>query len=211
MEIVYIDKIDSTHKMLCEAIRNQKINSNIAIFADTQTKGVGSRGTSWSSDSGNLFMSFSISSKTLPEDLPQSSVSIYFAWQILNFLRNKGSKLWLKWPNDFYLDEKKIGGIIATKINDFIIVSVGINIKNAKKEYGVLDVLMTPKEFMHGFIPTLKTLPSWKHIFSNYKLEFHLSKRFFAHIDGEKTPLLNAKLCQDGSIEIKNKKVFSLR
>lgn len=33
----------------------------------------------------------------------------------------------LKWPNDLMIDEGKVGGIIAEKINNKIIVGIGIN------------------------------------------------------------------------------------
>jgi BirA family biotin operon repressor/biotin-[acetyl-CoA-carboxylase] ligase len=57
----------------------------------------------------------------------------------------------------------------------------------------------------------LPALPSWKNIFSKYKIEFSFSQRFFAHIDGREVSLKNAILLDDGSINIDDKKVYSLR
>ena len=60
------------------------------------------------------------------------------------------------------------------------------------------------------FIEIEKKIP-WKQIFSLFKIEFMHSKNFQATVDGIKVSLGNAILNSDGSIQIENKKVFSLR
>ncbi|MFW3328905.1 biotin--[acetyl-CoA-carboxylase] ligase, partial [Aliarcobacter butzleri] len=52
---------------------------------------------------------------------------------------------------------------------------------------------------------------SWKQIFSDFKIEFEKSKKFQTTIDNQKISLESAILNDDGSIQINNKKVFSLR
>ena len=52
---------------------------------------------------------------------------------------------------------------------------------------------------------------SWKQIFSKLLIEFEKSKKFVATINGKKVPLSEAILCDDGSILINDKKVYSLR
>ncbi|MDR0666652.1 MAG: biotin--[acetyl-CoA-carboxylase] ligase, partial [Campylobacteraceae bacterium] len=79
------------------------------------------------------------------------------------------------------------------------------------KEHGILDVPMSSHELVNNFIPSLKIFPSWKQIFSKYKLEFEFSQSFGVHVDGQYFSLKEARLCPDGSIEINNKKVYSLR
>ncbi|MDR0579979.1 MAG: biotin--[acetyl-CoA-carboxylase] ligase, partial [Campylobacteraceae bacterium] len=79
------------------------------------------------------------------------------------------------------------------------------------KEHGILDVPMSSHELVNNFIPSLKIFPSWKQIFSKYKLEFQFSQNFCVHIDGKPVSLAQARLHPDGSIEIEGKKVYSLR
>ena len=62
-----------------------------------------------------------------------------------------------------------------------------------------------------GFINYLNLKISWKQIFSKYLIEFEKSRVFNTHIDGELTSLRDAILLNDGSIMIKDKKVYSLR
>ncbi|MDR1460330.1 MAG: biotin--[acetyl-CoA-carboxylase] ligase [Campylobacteraceae bacterium] len=211
MEIRFIDEINSTHVWLCNAIKSKDVTEPFALYAKMQSDGVGSRGNTWQGYEGNLFLSFALPSFMLPNDLPHASASIYFSQLLVEFLRQKGSLVRLKWPNDFYLNDKKVGGIITAKIKDFFVISVGMNLAYAKKEHSVLDISITPHELVNDFIPPLRDFPSWKHIFSKYKLEFQFSQNFGIHVEGEYLLLKEAKLCPDGSIEIEGKKVYSSR
>ncbi|MDR0761670.1 MAG: biotin--[acetyl-CoA-carboxylase] ligase [Campylobacteraceae bacterium] len=211
MEIHFIDSIGSTHQWLCEAIKNGDIVPPFALYAGKQTQGVGTRGNEWKSGDGNLYLSFALLASVIPDDVPQASISIYFSQLLLEFLRQRGSLVRLKWPNDFYLNHKKIGGMLTAKIKENFVISVGINLRTSLKEYATLDIALTPKELTEGFMEYTKIFPSWKQIFSKYKLEFEFSQNFGVHIEGKYLSLKEAKLCPDGSIEINNKKVYSLR
>ena len=211
MEIQYIDNIASTHQWLLENVKLKKIYPPYALYAGEQYDGVGSRGNTWSGNRGNLFFSFCVEEKQLPNDLPPSSVSIYFAWIMREVLFSKGSKIWLKWPNDFYLENKKIGGVITAKVGSVLIGSMGINIASCPEEFDILDIKESPKSLVDAYISELSKKNSWKQIFSKYKIEFQNSRHFSFHMDGKKVSLADAILCEDGSIEIENKKVYSLR
>jgi BirA family biotin operon repressor/biotin-[acetyl-CoA-carboxylase] ligase len=211
LEIRFIDTISSTHQWLCEAVKNGDITPPFALYAAKQTQGVGSRGNSWEGGDGNLYLSFTFKAAAIPDDVPQASMSIYFSQLLLDFLRSLGSSVRLKWPNDFYLNDKKIGGMITVKIKESFVISVGMNLRVSPKEYTTLDIALTPQELTEGFMKYIKNFPSWKQIFSKYKLEFQFSQNFGVHIEGKYFSLKEAKLCPDGSIEIEGKKVYSLR
>ncbi len=211
MEILWFKHLPSTHKHLIESIKNETLTPPIALGVDFQSDGVGSRGNSWQGEEGNLYFSFCVEAKQLPQDLLIESTSIYIAWMMREVLVSLNSKIWIKWPNDFYINDKKVGGVITTKIKDFIIGSIGINLLHAPEEFGVLDVQVAPKSLIELFIKELKKNISWKNVFSKYKIEFQNSLKFSSHIDGQKISLQNAKLLYDGSIEVENKRVYSLR
>lgn len=211
MEIHYLERIASTHQWLADAVRAKEITPPLALYAGEQYSGIGSRGNEWEGCSGNLYFSFCVNEKQLAEDLPPSSISIYFAWLMREVLVRRGSKIWLKWPNDFYLENKKIGGVITAKTGDTLIGSMGMNLRSSPEAFGTLDIKVTPKEMIEDFIALLEKKPTWKNIFSKYRLEFQLSRQFSFHMSGKKVSLMDAILCEDGSIEIENKKVYSLR
>ena len=107
MEIIYLDEIDSTQNFLIKKIKEKQVLPPVAVIANIQKNGIGSRGNSWIGEFGNLFLSFALTLDELPKDLPIQSSSIYFSYILKDVLFKKGSKIWLKWPNDFYIKSKK--------------------------------------------------------------------------------------------------------
>lgn len=211
MVVSFIKSCPSTQEELIFMLKNGVITPPYALVASTQTNGVGSRGNSWQSDEGNLYFSFCINENDLAKDVETASASIYFASLMSEFLKSCGSELWIKWPNDFYLGDKKIGGVITTKIKSVYVCGMGINLKKSPSFANILDIDISVPNIVDGFINYLNLKISWKQIFSKYLIEFEKSRVFNTHIDGELTSLRDAILLNDGSIMIKNKKVYSLR
>ncbi|EAL9759644.1 biotin--[acetyl-CoA-carboxylase] ligase [Campylobacter upsaliensis] len=211
MQIICIEKIASTQLFLCEQIRKDEIKQNTAIYALEQTSGVGSRDNAWISSKGNLHLSFCLREEDLPSDLPLASVSIYFAYLLKDLLTQKGSQIWLKWSNDLYLNDKKVGGVMSHKIGEFIVCGMGLNLKFAPQNAALCDVEIEIKELVEEFIKVLEKKFLWKQIFSKYVLEFEKSKKFSVHYEGKLYALEDALLYEDGSILLANKRVYSLR
>ncbi len=214
MEISYHDSLPSTHHYLEEQLREKTLFPPIAIVAREQYAGVGSRGNNWEGLDGNLFLSFSLYKNTLPCDLPLASTSIYFSFIMIEMLKEMGSAVWLKWPNDFYLKDKKIGGTITRVIGDEIILcSMGLNLKKAPENFEIIDINIEKKELLENYFLKLKQVPTWKHVFRQYEVEFEKSRHFF-YTDlkhQKKVPLSKATLLDDGSIMIEQRRIYSLR
>lgn len=211
MQIICIEKIASTQLFLCEQIRKDEIKQNTAIYALEQTSGVGSRDNAWISSRGNLHLSFCVREEDLPSDLPLASVSIYFAYLLKDLLAQKGSQIWLKWSNDLYLNDKKVGGVMSHKIGEFVVCGMGLNLKFAPQNATFCDVEIEIKELVEEFIKVLEKKFLWKQIFSKYVLEFEKSKKFSVHYEGRLYALKDTLLYEDGSILLANKRVYSLR
>lgn len=211
MEIIYLDEIDSTQTFLIEKIKNKKLLPPVAVATKRQTNGIGSRGNRWIGKDGNLFLSFAIDKSSLPNDIPTQSLSIYFSYILKEILSKKGSKVWLKWPNDFYIDDKKIGGTVTTKIKDIIICGIGLNIVSNPLGFGRLDISIDKEDLLTNYFSKLEEKISWKEIFSKYRLEFHKRKNFSFTYEGKRVFANEAKLCEDGSLEINQKRIYSLR
>ena len=211
MEILYLNSVDSTHKYLKDYIKKNGYKKSIAVFTQYQTDGIGSRNNFWQGKKGNFYLSFVVDKKYLPLDIPLQSISIYFSFLLKEVLEQNNSKLWLKWPNDFYIGSKKIGGTITTIQNDLIFCGIGINLIRINSLFGYLDIDINIEEILYNYFITLEKATSWKKVFSKYLVEFSLSKKYFTTIDNEKISLSKSILNDDGSIIIDNKKVFSLR
>ena len=211
MKIIRLEQVNSTHTYLKEYILKNNFKESLCIYTDNQTNGIGSRGNSWSGKKGNLFFSFVIKKEFLPDDLPLQSVSIYVSFILKKILKDLGSKVWLKWPNDFYIDDKKIGGTITTVSKDLIYCGIGLNLLSVDKAFGKLDIKISINDVLKNYFILLEKKILWKQIFSDFKVEFQDSKKFQTTIDDQKVSLENAILNEDGSIQVNNKKVFSLR
>lgn len=211
MEIHWFESLDSTQSFLIEALKTSALNTPVCVGADIQTMGKGSRGNSWIGESGNLFISLAIERSMLPSDLKLESTSIYLAFLMKELISTYGSNVWLKWPNDFYVDNKKIGGVITNLTGNTLVCGIGINLVSAPEEFGKIDIETTPYDLTKAYSDLFKKLPTWKQIFSKYKIEFENSREFFTHNNNEKVALKNAVLLEDGSLECDGQRMYSLR
>jgi BirA family biotin operon repressor/biotin-[acetyl-CoA-carboxylase] ligase len=211
VKLIYLESVDSTQTYLKQYIKENKTKDIVLVYTHNQTNGIGSRDNTWDGKKGNLFFSFSLLKENLPYDLPIHSASIYFSFLLQKSLKNKGSKLWMKWPNDFYIGDKKIGGTITNMDNNYLYCGIGINTNYINNNYGFLDIQIDTNTLLTEYINKIKNKQSWKDIFSQFKVDFQLSKKYSTTIDNQKISLENASLNDDGSIEIAGKKVYSLR
>jgi len=133
--VKYISSCKSTNSVLNNILKENGDNENIVIRADYQTKGVGQKGAFWESEKGkNLLFSFSIGFNELLA-VKQFYLSAIVSLSIVNLLKIHlpNENISIKWPNDIYVGNKKIAGILientlfADKIKHSII-GIGINI-----------------------------------------------------------------------------------
>ena len=138
-ELTIFDEIgstnDETKKKLTE-IKN--FNDSLAIFAEQQNSGRGRSGKSWESPANvNIYLSFGWSSSLKISDL--EGLSLASGVVISSHLKPIiGESLKIKWPNDLFLSEKKIGGILvetsSNKKGTNIIIGVGLNVLMSDQE-----------------------------------------------------------------------------
>ena len=211
MEIHSFNRLPSTQTYLIEQLKEGYLKAPVAVISLEQDDGIGSRNNSWSGGEGNFFASIAIDIAMLPEDLPLGSASIYFSFIMKQTLESLDTNIWLKWPNDFYLNDDKVGGTITKKVNETLVCGIGINLKNSQNGYRALQCDISPQKLLENYLFALKKLPKWKQIFRLYEIEFELSRKFSVHMENDKKSLSDATLCEDGSVILGGKRVFSLR
>ena len=211
LKIQYLERVDSTQIHLKKLLKAKKITPPYAVAANSQTDGIGSRDNVWQGIDGNLFLSFAIDLKELPSDLKLESASIYFAYILKNTLKDSGSDVWLKWPNDFYINEKKIGGMITNIVQDVLICGVGLNLVDSPDGFEKLDIKIQKEKLLNNYFRNIEKKLLWKQVFSKYKLEFYLNQNFFTYNNNLRISLGEAKLQSDGSIIVNQERIYSLR
>lgn len=211
VKITYLETVASTQIYLKELLQEKSFELPHAIVANSQTDGIGSRGNSWSGMDGNLFLSFALSLDSLPKDLKLESASIYFAYLLKDTLSELNSSTWLKWPNDFYIGDLKIGGMITNIVGTTLICGVGLNLVNSPKEFTILDIKISKDELLEKYFNKIEKKVSWKQVFSKYKLEFYRNQNFFTYKNSLRISLDRATLQSDGSIVNNGERIYSLR
>ena len=211
MQILSLECVDSTQKYLKELVLKEEITLPYAVVANTQTDGVGSRGNKWNSIKKNLFLSFAIPLSELPKDLKLESTSIYFSYILKEILEEFGSSVWLKWPNDFYINDKKIGGMITNIVKNSVICGVGLNMVESPKDFSKLDITINRDFLIKKYFDNIEKKSLWKQVFSKYKLEFYKNQNFYTHDKNLIISLGNATLQDDGSIVINGERIYSKR
>jgi BirA family biotin operon repressor/biotin-[acetyl-CoA-carboxylase] ligase len=100
------------------------------ISARRQCKGRGRLGRKWESLEGGLFLS--IIARMAPSE-SLSWVPMATAIAVAECLRefNPALEVQIKWPNDLWLDDRKLGGILCeatgTRASSFIVIGIGLN------------------------------------------------------------------------------------
>ncbi len=210
-DIYVFDRLPSTQRYLVDALKKNQITAPAAVICKEQTDGIGSRENQWEGMEGNFFASIAVPLSLLPEDLPLASASIYFSFLMKGVLQKEAESVWLKWPNDFYTESKKAGGTMTQKVGDILVCGMGINLKTAREPYGALSLKTDAPEVLERYLEALEKFPEWKQVFSEYRVEFEKSKGYSVHIENRRKSLENAQLCEDGSLLIEGKKVYSSR
>ena len=129
LKIKKLISVKSTNDVAIRYIKKNNLKPSI-ILAKIQTNGKGTMGKKWVSKKGNIFMSifFLINEKKITFD-QFSILNPHIIKQILKKYTNQ--KIKVKLPNDLFIKNKKLCGILQEVINfknkKYLIIGIGIN------------------------------------------------------------------------------------
>ena len=178
IDIIHLKEVNSTNTY-CKKIAENDFHKDILVISDIQTQGKGTKGRPWMSSTNNglwfsILLKPSISTNDINFLTILSSTALHSA--LLNF--NINTKI--KWPNDLYLDNKKLSGILTeAKIDNNIIVGIGLNLNlelddfnDELKNKATSLYLSTGKKFN-----SMKILEFFLEYFYKYLNEFLLGNK----------------------------------
>ena len=135
-EIVRLARVGSTMDALHE-LAQAGAPEGTAVVAAVQESGRGSRGRTWSSPPGGLWLSV----LARPAEAGLELLSLRVGLVVAGVLERLGvgGALRLKWPNDLMLGERKFGGVLCEArwqgaMPAWVTVGVGLNVANAPPE-----------------------------------------------------------------------------
>lgn len=128
--IIYLPFVDSTNNYL----KNMNTaKSDVCIISDIQKTGRGRGRNSFVSPSGGLYLSFYLHNKINEIITNKTLICFVLANICVTVIKKYVKNAYLKWPNDIYINDKKVCGILIENIYHGnllkkTIVGVGINI-----------------------------------------------------------------------------------
>lgn len=129
--------IDSTSTALMERSHAESIEGHV-LLTELQTQGKGRRGRKWISPFGrNVMLSTGFHLNTPTSNI--GSVSLAIGVAVAKALERLGDvPIQLKWPNDIYLNQRKLGGILIDLLHVGppvkMLLGIGLNVHAAPNE-----------------------------------------------------------------------------
>ena len=138
-----LPEIDSTNTELMRRAR-EGIHDPILLVAERQSAGRGRLGRSWIGAQGHA-LTFSVGLPYQPKNWSGLSLAVG-----LSLAQTLGNGIQLKWPNDLWRQQRKLGGILIEAASQggesYVVIGVGLNIQAPPDAD-----LRTPAAAIHDF------------------------------------------------------------
>ncbi|CAM3467527.1 biotin--[acetyl-CoA-carboxylase] ligase [Pontibacter korlensis] len=137
-QLLFIAACASTNSEAQQLLIKNEATEGCTVITHKQTQGRGQRGNSWEAEPGqNITLSVILSPSFLAVRR-QFYLNMAVSLAVLDLLREQGmQKAQVKWPNDLFFEDKKLGGIlIENTINSHTlqhsIVGIGLNVNQLR-------------------------------------------------------------------------------
>jgi BirA family biotin operon repressor/biotin-[acetyl-CoA-carboxylase] ligase len=143
--LIELDSVDSTNNFAKDLLRNETPAEGTAIVAKHQYAGRGQMGNAWRAEQGkNLTLSIILFPRFLEAE-KQFFLNMAISLGVKDFCESVlEEEVKIKWPNDIYCCNKKLGGILientisGSKVLSSI-VGIGININQTTFNQDILN------------------------------------------------------------------------
>lgn len=209
--IISYEKLDSTNNRAKELALFE--NEGTVVNTKIQTQGRGRRGRTWVSSKGkSLAMSIILKPDILPSEV--SKISLIGAAAVNLAFLDLGIKSKIKWPNDIFINGKKVCGILSEincgfdKVN-YVIMGIGININQDIEDIPdeLRDIATSIKIEEKRTIPIERVqervLSRLKELYIPFKEKGHIKEaiqisRENSQILGKRVKVINGKNIREG-------------
>lgn len=148
MKIISLDKTTSTNDEVKKYVES---GESVAVSATIQTGGRGTKGRTFISQEGGLYISFlkfynNLLAKDAHKIVEQTAVAV------VKTLLAFGIDAKIKWVNDIYVNGKKICGILTENVFEgnfvkYSVIGIGININNEISD-NIKDIAISTKQIL---------------------------------------------------------------
>lgn len=133
MEVNHIEleSIDSTQSFARKKVSSFDPKALTVISALEQTRGRGRLDRTWISPKGEA-LAITYAFRLPHSEHSSNTITLVLALSIAEVLQKLGVRSQIKWPNDIYINEKKVGGILAEveteKADKQVYLGFGLNV-----------------------------------------------------------------------------------
>jgi BirA family biotin operon repressor/biotin-[acetyl-CoA-carboxylase] ligase len=136
-DLLFFENLPSTNSYAAVLLKRESPKEGTIVYTNFQTAGKGYSGNSWESEDGKNLLISIILYPDFINPSEQFSISMAISLGICDFLMRYIPGCSVKWPNDIYIYNDKIAGIliesaiIADKF-EYSIAGIGLNINQEK-------------------------------------------------------------------------------
>ena len=157
--VIRLSTVDSTNRYVRDEAtslwrKSGMCDGLVVVTAEHQTAGRGQRGNIWNSNAGeNLLFSILIRPGEALKVVNQFLLSQAVALSLHDAMKFYGIDTRLKWPNDIYVGNRKLAGVLVELdySGNFVeqaIIGVGINVN--QEQYPVMDRVPVSMKMLQG-------------------------------------------------------------
>jgi BirA family biotin operon repressor/biotin-[acetyl-CoA-carboxylase] ligase len=175
-ELIYLPTCHSTN-LTAHDYLSKSSNEGLVIITANQTAGKGQRGNNWESEPGSNLTFSIILYPSFLEVRNQFYLSKIISLAIIDVLTTKlGEKIKIKWPNDIYFDDKKLGGILIENILTghklkASIIGIGLNVNQTEFSYqqatSIINLYNKITSLPELLTEVLESIDKWYSLLSN--------------------------------------------
>ncbi len=183
MKHLHFDEIDSTNTYLKNEYQN--LDNLTFVTASYQSSGHGRNSRVWNANKEeNVLLSYLIKDKDIIEHF--SYVSMFSAVVIVKYLESKGlENVSIKWPNDVYVNGKKIAGILLEgEYPNYIVVGIGVNLNqtnfdNKELRHPATSLKLEKNDFNSNPLKEAQEIISlFNHLWADFKGDWSIYDNF---------------------------------
>jgi BirA family biotin operon repressor/biotin-[acetyl-CoA-carboxylase] ligase len=127
-QFIELDSVESTMREAADRLAQGDLAPWTTIIARHQTQGRGRHGRSWETAPGDALLATVVANVDIPVERI-GLLALGTGVAIAEALDPLGVRTALKWPNDVYIDGRKLAGVlIQTRMDAPVTVSVGIGV-----------------------------------------------------------------------------------
>lgn len=132
-KVEYFKELSSTNTYAASLLKQEQVPEGLVIYTDFQSAGRGQQGNTWESEKSKNLLFSVILYPGIIRPGEQFLISMAISLGISDFISGYVPECKIKWPNDIYVGNDKIGGILIENsiLGDSIentVAGIGLNI-----------------------------------------------------------------------------------